>query len=433
MSEWSQIKNRQGTKEFISKYPNSKKFLLKVLRSNTGRKLKIGKLLNDVQDEYKFEEVLTSVFDTKANTEMDVAVFCKNLAKAAKDYTSTMLDINKPNEKPPPPNLMNTFDLKKELGEYESEPKRKPAEGLTVDDIPTQLAQLNQTIGQIKNPTIDPRPKTFRQKGDSIEEGEQKKPEEVKEDEKKEKEEGNEEKGSGEIPDTPNDAPTTQGEDMQTMYLNMANQEANLKGVGNNDSRRPVSDITDAIRESDKQSAFDRVSFELFSHVPPGFSNGVNNKLFRENINRKRKIEWGGKMFFPRPYDGPEMGISPIPNQWKNVQTADVYRKGIYARNQMEEFKRRSKARDFTSALPGEPYFTDSAKGLPTRKQTVFSKQIDNTTPFYNTNLPAGKYLASPHIKPYSSQSTPNVKSKSFNTLRRNTAFKTSNGINWME
>jgi hypothetical protein len=135
--------------------------------------------------------------------------------------------------------------------------------------------------------------------------------------------------------------------------------------------------------------------FDLFSYVPPGFGNGVDNKLYRMDINATRNIKWAEPMYRLRQYDGPEMGISPLPFEWKNVASSNQIKKFVNFYKRDANAHRLSKLLPVTSNLPGDIRYNVSCKGLPSNKRTYFDKQIDLRTPFQSMVNPCGSILSS--------------------------------------
>jgi hypothetical protein len=135
------------------------------------------------------------------------------------------------------------------------------------------------------------------------------------------------------------------------------------------------------------------IEFEQFSYVPPGFGNGADNKLFRMDNNRKRKIEWDEPMYKPRAYDGPESGITPLPPQWKNTMNAQTYFNAVAQEAQKGMFKLKSKKLDIQSCLPDDIFSRKSDKLLPNRKTNILRPIIDNCELFQSTRIPCGNVL----------------------------------------
>jgi hypothetical protein len=178
--------------------------------------------------------------------------------------------------------------------------------------------------------------------------------------------------------------------------------------------------------------------FDMFSHVPEGFGNGATNKLYRMEVNHDQKIRFKQPRYEPRSYDGPELGIAPLPNQWKNQmdkRTIETYTMQL-AREAYDHIAMRS-ATGTGSSLPGNDVHTSvSSKGLPGPRTSIFQKQINNVTAMFPTKFQIKRKLEDtlcswndPMIDPVH---LPIKKEFARNSLRNSLALQTIHGNDWM-
>jgi hypothetical protein len=181
------------------------------------------------------------------------------------------------------------------------------------------------------------------------------------------------------------------------------------------------------------------IEFEQFSYVPPGFGNGVDNKLFRMDNNRKRKIEWNNPMYKPRAYDGPESGITPLPPQWKNTMDAKTYFNGVAQLAQEGINKKKSKTAEQFSVLSNDLMSTRSEKLLPNRSITPYLPVIFNNEHFKSTRIPCGSQLDTSwrqfHRKEHTHRHPEEYihQEKVMNSLPEHISKQGILGINWMQ
>jgi hypothetical protein len=186
--------------------------------------------------------------------------------------------------------------------------------------------------------------------------------------------------------------------------------------------------------QTDKERFASNLQFELFSYVPPGFGNGIDNKLFRMDVNRKRLIEWDDPMNQHRAYDGPTCGVTPLPYQWQNDMTDENYSDAINMLASGPREVMKAKKGPIRSSLLGEVFYQPSSKGLPQSHPTFLQKAINVTEKFHNPVTPCGAYLREPNIRNIDPLVTPNAtRYRQRNSLSENYAYQSTYGINWMQ
>lgn len=471
MSEWALIKNLKPVTAFLKKYPKNKKFLLKALRSSTGKKLQLGTKLQELAEENgRLDNLLVDVFETQeSDSNNNVATFCKALLSTKDQYKTSKENKLLPLQKPDKP--ITNDEFKSRQGLYPTyEKARVEKEKFTSEDVATQLGQLNQ---QLENVFEKPKSKqqekkivdfkksldtdTFAKKEEKGSETAIIKQENGKPEEKTFVQIRNQDTS---VPSSSFGLDGKQENEDDDYYDSMVNANKNFfdeLDKGNKEEpineeskyaargglietspesstkKKPVFDSLPI--ESEAQKAFDNVNFDLFSHVVPGYGNGVDNKLFRMDNNRKRKIEWQDPMYLPRQPDGPEQGIAPAPSQFKNVMGINDINEFIAYKSNKEKkdakYKNRGK---IVSVLPGEPFYQPSSKGLPTRQMSNFIKVVDNRTPLISQDLPCGMYLKRPRITSYDPcVNLENHSKVKYNKLNNIYAYQTVNGLNWMQ
>lgn len=185
---------------------------------------------------------------------------------------------------------------------------------------------------------------------------------------------------------------------------------------------------------TDKERFASNLQFELFSYVPPGFGNGIDNKLFRMDVNRKRLIEWADPMDQHRQYDGPTCGVSPLPYQWQNAMSDENYSKSVEMLAHAPQEVMKAKKGPIDSSLLGESFYQPSSKGLPQTHPTFFQKAINVTDKFYNPVTPCGMYLREPNIRNIDPLVNINaIRPRPKNSLKSGYAFQSQYGQNWMQ
>jgi hypothetical protein len=478
MSEWALIKKLEPVTAFLKKKPDSKKFLLKALRSNTGKKLQLGSKLQALAEENgHVENLLLDVFEEQGvHDKTNVATFCKSLMNRYDQYLVSKEDQPAPFQTPGKQKTNHQLKLQQE--KYPSAVKvRVEKQKFTSQDVATGLAQLNQNLENISES------KSKSQKvvnfSKSLEDDVSKKQPDDFSGKKESKSVKKLEPGDDDDKPQPNDDDDDDYRPQPLMLNSGFNLDESPEGsfLGNDSSeevdmgamnkkffeqlsqkdksikvgkeklsrnkevqemegqgqKRPVYDSLPV--ESNVQKAFDNVNFDLFSHVVPGFGNGVDNKLFRMDVNRKRKIEWQDPMYLPRPFDGPEQGVAPFASQFKNVMGISDINEFIAYKDYREKKDTLYKSRNkIVSVLPGEPFYQPSSKGLPTRRMSNYVKVIDNRTPLMSQDLPCGMYLKKPRITAYDPcVNLENHAKPKFNKLSNLYAYQTVNGLNWMQ
>ena len=212
-------------------------------------------------------------------------------------------------------------------------------------------------------------------------------------------------------------------------------QKDNYNGRGSQGLRDMYDEAEGSdLQYSDKEKFASNLQFELFSYVPPGYGNGIDNKLFRMDVNRKRLIEWCDPLNQHRQYDGPTCGIAPLPYEWQNTMTDAQYSQCVKKVANEARTKLEAKNGPISSSLLGEVFTQPSSKGLPQTHPTFFQKAINVTDRMTNPVTPCGMYLREPNIRdidPIIIQNAPRQRQK--NSLRDSYAFQSTHGSNWME
>jgi hypothetical protein len=142
------------------------------------------------------------------------------------------------------------------------------------------------------------------------------------------------------------------------------------------------------------------LEFDLFSVVPDGYGLGSNNKMFIQERIRDEKLIGAGRLYLPRPWDGPTGGIDTQPPEFQNVMTPSVIKK--FQRRSLDDALERAKAR---RALPpgsslnvlGDDVGYQHAvsdRGLKRSSLSVFEPVIVLTKPWEPVNIPIGAVLS---------------------------------------
>lgn len=202
-------------------------------------------------------------------------------------------------------------------------------------------------------------------------------------------------------------------------------------------------DITPRQVDNTLKQVQNDILFDMFSYVPDGFGNGINNKLFRMDVNRE-KIMAEGHNYTPRTYDGPESGLNPLPYEWKNTMSKseimDFVR--LIAKDEITKQKYdeaiEKKQVPMHSFLEGNDVRRSlSTKGLPTPPTSILQKQIHNLTPFYKPKFKIKHDVRSAFTHLYDPQIAPgtmkNQVTKVRNSLNTMLAQQSTLGNNWME
>jgi hypothetical protein len=449
MSQWNQIKRLQPIDAYFKANESQRRAFMNALRSSTGRKMEMARLLQEHIDKYGENSSQIQAYLSTALAANDARAMCVSLRNSmfshdlhAENTPNTQTEVEPLQPKPP-----KQFTVNQEV--------RATKNAAGASDVPTQLAQLNTTVGEIN---------TSLKEGDLA--GTQKKEEERRQEEAIRRQLN--------LPD--NDGPTQSlAEDPQNPFFHKTDRPADL--IANPPD--PTTDQPDKIeqyrqarndqfgekywtdkykydkpgkagglrslfkepKEEDLEDHFhpenkiaSKVEFDLFSYVPEGFGNGVDNALYRMDVNRKRKIEWMEPMYEHRTWTGPENGQKPLPYQWKDDMSPQ---------QQLEAIRQLAKPLYLTAAarklpywtnLPNEGYLDASSKGLPTPPVSLFTKQIQTRQPTYNPVLPAGQYLRNPHLKNYDPMVLPRAPAQpSTNTLPPVYGYATTRDMNWMQ
>lgn len=412
MSDWVNLRRLQPVSDYFKGKESQQKILQRVLRSKNASKTGLGRALmdylNNEQDNQKVTEFFNDVFEK--NVDSNVAQFVKNIR-----YSMTLQDLNKENI----PNDMTEIKPLTPEKHVVSTAKREIKDAPKPDDQPTSLQRLNQVQGvpdmmegvdqNVGGNTHDPIERTnengnTRPQRPARPMGSQQTL--IHENE------GQHIEDSAEFDEHTNFIDEKDGDTLRKYY-----EEATKKDV----------------KVNEKASVMSNVNFDLFSYVPPGFGNGVDNKLFNMDVNHKRKIEWNDPMYMHRGYNGPEMGISPMPVQFKEQMTNEQYLTGVQQQIYPARMLQKARKLGMRSSIPREPFVNPSCKGLPGRGATLFNKQIQLNEPFFNTVTPCGSFVKQPHIRPYDPCLSRELHIEpAFNTVPKRLALQTTHDMHYM-
>jgi hypothetical protein len=414
-TQWAVIKRLHPITHYFKHNDGQKRQFLNALRSSTGRKANIGKLLHAFINKYGKDSDFIQSYLSKALESGDAravvislkdSLFSHHLSK--EDKPNTKVDIPKP-----------VLPRQKIVNQR----KRKAKGAPTAKDIPTKLGQLNTAIGTlnqtIKNGKIGGVP--FRPNQRVYQ--------------KQDKDDFFGVKGEDREPEDYQGYGRAREENFGNAYWSdkyKFDKPGKMKGLRSVFEEAKPNDIDKAFPEERKIAS--NVEFDLFSHVPPGYGNGVDNALFRMDVNRKREIEWMEPMYEHRTWTGPECGISPLPYQWKDDMTPENQRRSVKQMGDIQRHALQAARLPFHTVLPNEGFSKPSSKGLPSRRQTLLEPVINTREPTYNPVTPAGAYLRPPHYKPYDPlQSRYGPPQPSANTLPPVYGYQSTRDLNWMQ
>ena len=397
--KWTELRRLEPITEWLhSRNASDRKYLLRALRSKTGGKLGLGRRIAEFaenQDPQSVGNLLDDLFTSYGVDRPDVAIFVKDAIHRMELGPKTSGDNVLMPTKTPPPQV-----------ERPQMPQSQPNSLLRLNQtvgVPNQTLNANEKVqsGPPVTPTKTPTPTPPAGPGAPV------------------------------APAAPT-APPVQDEDIISKRLPQDPSQHEL-------IQMLAFDATPKdVAPNDKQIVQNDVMFDMFSHVPEGFGNGVNNKLYRMDVNHTHKIRYQNPLYYPRNYEGPEYGLTPLPYQWKNQMddaTIETYTKQL-AREALSKLQA-NQIKHPTSCLNGnDVHDSISSKGLPSYKKSIFQKQIDNVTKMYPTKFTIKRKLEDTMTSLFDPQIDPTQLSveKPFvqNTLRSNLALQTIHGNDWM-
>jgi hypothetical protein len=482
-TQWAKLKNLKPITAFLSKNETQKKKLLSALRSSSGRKVDIGRLLAShierFGDASNVDSYLSQALQA-ADARQTVSTLRSSLlrheltgnAMPNDDRGASIDPENKPNAMPAelpkiPHNLQQNLTNTRE---------REATQAPDSSDIPTTLGQLNTTVGELN--TIlkdgdlagkekhDPGALQLAMAAKAMYSTKDKmleySPDQVKK-ENVDRSDPFTRSSSAQFQNRDEDVMAggqlrrREGETNKSLAERTEQQKREVVNNSFGDAQSKENAAFDqgkgqGLREMFKEAAEEdveenpklrvasNVEFDLFSHVPPGYSNGIDNSLYRMDVNRKRTVEWMNPMYTHRQYQGPENGQKPMPYQWQDEMSAAKQIEAVRQMGSRHSNITLAKRGGHFSVLPSDSVYTPSSKGLRSRTKTYFKKQIDLTTPFHNVATPAGRYLNNVRFKPYETHNdrhnelqNNNYTGPNINTLPAVYGYQTTRDVNWMQ
>lgn len=159
-----------------------------------------------------------------------------------------------------------------------------------------------------------------------------------------------------------------------------------------------VSGADQAIPDPREQLRSD-LEFDLFSVVPPGYGEGVDNKLYLYQKAHEDYVRFQAPFFSPGPWLGPLNTLHPMPWQWQSIKSSnDInnYRARIANRQQhaMKTIREHDEKSTwaFGRDVPQVPTPISSC-GLKRSRDSVFEPVIHNKQPWTPYTTPAGVEL----------------------------------------
>ena len=161
------------------------------------------------------------------------------------------------------------------------------------------------------------------------------------------------------------------------------------------------------------------VLFDMFSVVPPGFGQGVDNKLVHENEARETAIRFKEPLYTPRfEHGGADIGIAqhihPLPWQLQPNDTgAQIIQHLMKLEHKMKMMKsllmQASKSGEPASTLPGTTNRHASSKGLERLPTNELEPVVHNRSPWepvaeapgYALNKRGFRHTHSPWASPF--------------------------------
>lgn len=402
--KWTELRRLQPVTEWLhTRNISDRKYLLRALRSKTADKLGLGRRIAQFAEENENSQavgnLLDELFGSYGVDRPDVAIFVKDaIHRMEKGHQSGDNVLVKPSERPP--QIM----------------RPQMPEGR-----PSSLQQLNQTVGVPNQPLngnskVQPSPPSQQK---------------INEDEPDEPE--NHEEAHPKLNPFTNVDPLNP--DMNHFRFAIQpedpSQHENIQMLAR--------DATPAeVVPSEKQIVQNDVMFDMFSFVPEGFGNGVNNKLYRMDVNHTNKIRYQEPLYAPRAYEGPELGIAPLPYQWKNQMddsTIETYTMQL-AREALAQLQTKNSTGATSSLYGNDVHRSLSSKGLPAPQASIFQKQIDNVTKMYPVKFQIKRKLQDTLTSLYDPKIDPtqlaNQKPLARNNLNSRLALQTIHGNDWM-
>lgn len=147
------------------------------------------------------------------------------------------------------------------------------------------------------------------------------------------------------------------------------------------------------------------LEFDLFSVVPPGYGEGVSNKLFLYQRAWDDYLRFAPPFFGPGPWLGPLNTVYPMPWQWQTIKSGkDI--KGHYDKEMSKLSAAKSVVRShgegsaaaFGRDVPEHPV-SISSSGLPRDSRSPFEPVIHNTQSWTPDRDPAGYLLGKRGLK----------------------------------
>lgn len=408
VSKWVELRRLQPVTEWLhTKNISDRKYLQKALRSKTGVKLGFARRIAEFaeeKDSLSVGNLLDDIFSTYGADRPDVAIFVKD---AIHKMTLGPSDKKKDNV------LTKNTEIKIPTVKRSKLP----------DQRPTSLQALNQTVGipnQPINANTQVQPTTSG-----------KTPTSNKADEN--------EDGDVLKPDIPNPNPFVLPANNPSESGRYTFDQRDADNTQLQNIRLLSKDVApEDIAPSEAEQVQNDIMFDMFSHVPDGFGNGATNKLYRMDINHDQKIRFKQPLYEPRAYEGPELGLAPLPNQWKNQMdksTIETYTMQL-ARDAYDRIALKS-AEGVGSSLPGnDVHVVASSKGLTGPRTSILQKQINNITALYPTKFQIKRKLSDAFFSINDSLidpvHLPIKKNLARNSLKTSLALQTIHGNDWM-